>query len=158
MADSNYLVLTRRDCSLRNVWKDFRLLMSSLATATGKSLNCTAKLIFQSSILCYHRWCWHRKSKQSLSIHYLIIFGPYACEIWTKSYGLNCIKVLSFLTIMVDHNHFWQVFTQFECLKLNYWFKDTHLSVLRKAPKYVSRIPFHVSATILKYCKSPVAF
>ena len=47
-----------------NVWKDFRLSMSALETATRKSFtDLLHKLTFRSGILCYHCWCWHRKSK-----------------------------------------------------------------------------------------------
>ena len=50
-----------------DVCRDFRLLMSLLATVAGEILtaNLLQKLIFRSGILCYHCWYWHWKSKVS---------------------------------------------------------------------------------------------
>ena len=102
--------------SLWNMCRDFRLLMSLLATVAGEILtaNLLQKLIFRSGILCYHCWYWHWKSKVSW-IHYLIniwttcwwnLNRPHAGEIWTKLYGPNYIKFGSSWQKMI--NHFWE--------------------------------------------------
>ena len=52
---------------LSNVWRDFRLRMSALATAAGKSFNgkFTSKFDFLTGILYYYCWCWYWKSEVS---------------------------------------------------------------------------------------------
>ena len=112
-----FVVWTIRFCSnstsiwykhfLRNVWRDFRLPMSALATVARKSFmaNLQQKLIFRSGILFYHCWRWHWKSKISPHIIWQV-FGPHAGEIWTKSYGSNHTKFCVYGQKMV--NNFWQ--------------------------------------------------
>ena len=101
---------------LRNVWRNFRLLMSAVSTVAGKSFNSkfTAKNYFPIgylmlplliltlkvlrvsihyliSILIYWKYTYSLKVL-SRSIHYLIsipIFGPHVGGIWTKSNGPN---------------------------------------------------------------------
>ena len=48
-----------------NVWRDFRLSVSAIATVARKSFNgkFSAKIEFRPDILCYHYRRWHRKSK-----------------------------------------------------------------------------------------------
>ena len=124
---------------LRNVWSDFRLPMSALATVAPKSFDgkFTAKFIFQSGILCYHCWYWHWKSKVSSYIIWQV-YGPHAGEIWTKSYGPNHTKLCAFwqkwLTIFNKVlSHFGRRFCDWNnCLMLKYQFKDYYLSVFQK--------------------------
>ena len=106
---SNFTVLasgTNIFFFLRNVWRDFRLPMSAVATVARKSFNgkFTVKMNFQLGMLFYHCWCWHWKSK---SLHLI--------SIWTTCWwNLNKIvwselyKILSF-----KNGHFWQVLRPF---------------------------------------------
>ena len=94
-------------CLSNDVWSDFWLPMSALATVAGKSFNgtLTAKMSFRSSILYYHCWCWHWKSKVSPNIiwkvyrHMLVKFDQ-------NRYGPNNTIFWAFWQKMV--NHFWQ--------------------------------------------------
>ena len=88
-----------------NVWRDFRLLMSALATVAGKSFKCkfTAKIDFPLGY--YHRWCFTLEGL-SLSIHYLISIRTTCWWNLNKIVWFKLYKIMSFLTKMV--NHFWQ--------------------------------------------------
>ena len=80
--------------------------MSTLASVARKiNGKFTAKLIFRLDISCYHCWCWHWKSKVS-PYNIWQVFGPYAGEILTKSYGPNHTKFCAFWQEMA--NNFWQ--------------------------------------------------
>ena len=92
---------------LRNVWRDFRLSMSALATVTRKSSNSkfTVKIDFPIGHFMLPLLMLILED-QSFSIHYLI--GVWTTcwwnlnqVVWSKLY-----KILSFLTKMV--NHFWR--------------------------------------------------
>ena len=105
-----------------NVWRDFRLPVSSFATVVGKRFNgkFTAKIDFP--ILCDHYWRWHWKSKFSSQI-----FGPHAGEIWTKSYGTKYTKCWAFWEkngwprLRKCWRHFWTRFCDINnCLILKY--------------------------------------
>ena len=103
---SNFTSIWYKHFFLRNVWRDFRLPMSALATVGIVLMeNLLQKWIFRAGIWCYHCWCWHWKFKVSPYIIWQV-FGPHAGVIWKKIVWSETHKICAFWQKMV--NNFWQ--------------------------------------------------
>ena len=133
---------------LRNVWRDFRLSTSALATVPWKSFNgiFSAKIDFPIGHFILPLLMLTLKV-ESLSIHYLVSIWTTNWWnlnkiVWSEPYKILCFLTKKWLTIFDKVlTPFWKTFLWLKQLldALKYWFKDYHLSHLSVFQNYDSR-------------------
>ena len=113
-------------CLSNNVWRDFRLPMSAIATAVGKSFNGK----FTSKIDFFDRVFYVTIAKVSPML------VPLASEIWTKLYGPNYTKFWAFWP---KKNGVFKTIFEEELMPL--WKTFLWLKQLFNAKPLISRLP-----------------